>query len=111
MSFSGTWKKSGGCSKMLEPKNSNTIILTGFNYRAIPELFTSEKRRKIPLKFSFYADRSEYTWELYDRDEKEYYLSTSDDIFPSIYNIDTDRVAYVKRVGKHNGYTTWFVSL
>jgi hypothetical protein len=116
MAFSGQWKRYGCCP--LDQDNipapiQNLFVpeLTGYNYRTIPEWFDSKGAKLIPLQFYTDPDNLYYKWAFYKPkgDCGVYHLSTSDDIFPVIYNwVDKKRLK-VERLVRHNGYTNWIV--
>lgn len=120
MSFTGQWKRYGCCPLDADdlpqpPKNLVVFYVFGYNYRTIPEWAGSNGRRLIPLQFSANGDSLLYRWTFYkpyNRPlcEMKWYLSTSEDIVPTITEWITKTDMKVTRIDQYNGYTLWEVS-
>ncbi len=118
MSLSGQWKRFGCCPLDQDdiPSSSQNLAIfemKGYNYRTIPIWFDSTMKKMMPLQFSVLYDKLYYRWTFYrhmgDLCQNKYYLSTSDDIVPTIDDGATGKRMEVKRIARHNGYTTWMV--
>ena len=96
------------------PPNLVTFYVSGFYYRTIPEFYNSDGVKLIPLQFNTQSDRLVYKYAFYkpniDICDMVWFMRTSDDIFPNIYEWVTQREMNVTRVSKYNGYTTWAIS-
>ena len=96
------------------PQNLLIFELTGYNYRTLPEWFDETGQKMMSLQSGVEYDKLRYIWSFYKKEgevENEiYHLSTSDDIFPTIYEEITGRKMKVKRISRHNGYTSWRVT-
>lgn len=120
MSFSGQWKRYGCCPLDSDdmpqpPGNMAVFYVTGYNYRTIPEWANVYGRRLIPVQFSADGDKLLYRWTFYKPYNEPlckmtWFLSTSDDIVPNIYEWITNTEMTVSRVMKYNGYTLWKVT-
>ena len=117
---SGSLMKKYGCC-MLEqanlpqsPPNLVTFYVSGFYYRTLPEWYDSTGASLIPLQFSILQEELVYKYAFYkpagDICDMLWFMNTSDDIFPTIYEWVTQREMNVKRVFRYNGYTTWAIS-
>jgi hypothetical protein len=93
------------------PQNLVVFELSGYNYRTIPAWFDSYGNRLTPLQFSVIHHNLYYRWTFYKSSplDREYYLSTSDDIMPVVVEKLTRKRMKVTRVSRHNGYTIWKV--
>ena len=96
------------------PQNLIIFELTGYNYRALPEWFDETGQKMMALQAGIEFDKLKYVWNFYKREgnlcNNVYHLSTSDDIFPTIYEQITGTKMKVKRIDRHNGYTSWEVT-
>lgn len=123
MSFSGVWVDPAECCPTnqtdIPAPVGNLLIfeLTGYNYRALPEWYDLEGQRMMAIQSSIISDLMLYRWKFYRKDNKPcgdggmgWYLVTSDDIVPTIFELTSRRRMHVRRVRRHNGYTTWLVS-
>ena len=119
MSLHGQWKRFGCCPLDQDdipapPQNLAIFEMTGFNYRSIPEWFDSTGQRMLSLQFSVVYDKLYYRWSFYkpqgDLCRQVYHLSTSDDVVPTITDVATGKYMQVRRITRHNGYTSWLVS-
>ncbi len=120
MAFTGRWRPHGCCGSK-DPSNlpqnqTNLIIfdLMGFNYRVLPEWYNETGQRMLPLTFSVNSDMMKYRWTFskptnVDICRMRFYLTTSDDIVPIIYEKVSGRKLKVQRFEIFNGYTTWIV--
>jgi len=117
MSLSGVWNRYG-CS----PKNEeNDVIpapdalvveLRGYNYRTIPNFFDIEGVKLIPINFENDHKFGFYKWKFYKDPRKmdtDILMTTSDDIMPNV--MANYRTANISRLTKHNGYTTWTITI
>lgn len=120
MSFSGQWKRYPCCPLDADdlpqpPKNLVVFYVYGYNYRTIPQWADSQGRRLIPLQFTANGDKLIYRWTFYkpyttDICNIVWYLSTSDDIVPTITEWITQKQMQATRVERYNGYTLWKVT-
>ena len=119
MSFTGQWKRFGCCPLDQDdiptpPQNLLVFEVIGYNYRAIPTWFDANGERMMNVQFSVVYDQLYYRWTFYkkmgDVCNTHYYFSTSDDIVPTIFEATSGRKMKVRRMSRHNGYTTWLVS-
>lgn len=85
--------------------------LTGFNYTYTPEWFDSNLHRMKALNALRNFDNMYYEWSFYRpfQNQPGYtcYLSTSENVTPTIHNRITGERATVEKVKFHNGYVLW----
>ena len=78
------------------------------------EWFDETGQKMMSLQFGLEFDKLRYTWSFYKKEgdtcRSTYHLSTSDDIFPTIYETVEGKKMNVERMDRHNGYTSWKVS-
>lgn len=119
MAFSGRWKRYGCCPLdqpdiPAPPQNLVIFEVQGYNYRTIPEWFDETGQKLVAIQFSVLYNKLYYRWSFYRKKGKlcdsVFYLSTSDDIVPTIYDVVTGKNMTVERVTRHNAYTTWRIS-
>jgi hypothetical protein len=98
------------------PSPSQNLLIfemTGYNYRTIPTWFDEDGQAMNSIQFSAEHRNLLYRWVFYrrlgERCDREYHLSTSDDIVPIIYETTGNKRMKVTRVARHNGYTSWVV--
>jgi hypothetical protein len=95
-------------------KNLIIFELTGYNYRILPTWFDNKGVEMLSLQSSIEHNKLKYTWSFYKKEgelcSEFFYLLTSDDIFPIIYEKITGTYMKVKRIGQNNGYTSWNIS-
>nr|QBK85665.1 MAG: hypothetical protein LCMAC101_02600 [Marseillevirus LCMAC101] len=96
------------------PPNLVTFYVSGFYYRTIPEFYDVNGVKLIPLQFSIIDDELTYKYAFYKPAGPlcniVWFMRTSDDIFPRIYEWVTQIEMKVERVSVYNGYTTWAIS-
>ncbi len=96
------------------PGNLLIFVLQGYNYRKIPQWFSSDGRNMIPLQFNVDTDHMLHRWTFYkklgDVCNMEWYLVTSDNIVPNIYEWISDRDMKVERILNKFGHTYWKIS-
>jgi hypothetical protein len=118
MAFSSRWKRYGCCPEDQDdypsnPRNLAIFEVTGYNYRTIPQWFDSTGQKLIAVQFSVLYEKLYYRWTFYRPQGRicstPYFLSTSDDIVPTINEATTGTPMKVERVARHNAYTTWKV--
>ena len=119
MSLGGVWKRYGCCpsdERNLPAPVPNLMILqlSGFIYRTIPVWFDETGQRLLDLDFSANPDILTYWWRFYKKVGNicplQFYLSTSDDIVPVITETVSGKTLRVRRISRHNGYTSWMVT-
>jgi len=132
MAFTGSAPTNKCCGRDPEyniptlPQNLMIFEVMGYNYRTVPVWLDEEGQNLTHLQFSREYHELKYTWKFYNKgglscggggitdrgvgDPSVYYLSTSDDIFPTIYEKVTERKMKVERTAQHDGYTLWKVS-
>ena len=127
MAFTSKWRRDACCGLDQDDvpgpvQNMLVFELTGYNYRTIPQWFDYKQNRLIPLQFSVDSDNMTYRYTFYKplrpvsapQGDPNYmnvwYLSTSDDIFPVIYEFFSGKRFNVERLTRHNGYTVWQVT-
>lgn len=93
------------------PQNLAIFELSGYNYRTIPVWFDQTGQRMMNLQFSMDYKNLMYRWIFYRKEgdlcDSVFHLSTSDDIFPTIFEVTSGKKMKVKRMSRHNGYTSW----
>jgi len=119
MSFAGKWKRNRCCpldqpNIPTSPSNLIIFVMTGYFYSIQPVWFNETGQKMMPMQSSIKSDTFSYYWTFYkpvgDICEKVFYLSTSEDIVPVIYEKESKRRMKVTRISVHNGWTTWMVS-
>jgi len=119
MSFTGQWRRYGCCPLDQDdlpspPQNLVVFEMIGYNYRSIPEWFDETGQKMLPIQFSVLHNNLLYRYTFYKRDDPlcdhVFHLSTSDGIFPLIYEKLSGKRMKVQKVNYHNGYTTWRVT-
>ena len=117
MSFAGKIPQSRCCYSTpydnfpSPPQNLLIFEVSGYNYRAIPEWFDETGQKMMNIQFSMDHLKLLYRWVFYKREDEIcnsiFYLSTSDDIFPVIYELSSGNKMKVSRMARHNAYTSW----
>lgn len=117
---SGTIMRKYGCCNLQQanipqsPKNLAIFYVRGYYYRSVPDWFDVEGAPLIPLQFTASGSALEYKFMFYKPDtdlcNMVWYMSTSDNIMPQIYEWITQKEMNVKRGYVYNGYTTWIIS-
>ena len=96
------------------PPNLVTFYVSGFYYRTIPDFYDSNGVKLIPLQFSIHQDSLSYKYAFYKPGgnicDMVWFMRTSDDIFPNIYEWVSQKEMTVTRASNYNGYTTWAIS-
>lgn len=113
MSFGSIWKRYGCCDGPINKMNGikTIFVLQSFNYRTIPQWFTNKRDAIIPIQFEVDANSMIYKYSFSDNlCDTELYLRTSDDIFPIIRELISQKIMNVERCNVINGYTTWRVT-
>jgi hypothetical protein len=96
------------------PPNLVVFYVTGYYYRTVPTWYDSNGVDLIPIQFNTWGTKLVYKYVFYKPNvplcNMEWYMRTSDDIFPNIREWVTMTDMKVERMARYNGYTTWKIS-
>lgn len=112
MSFSGIWRQECGCcdnNDDIQIPNVIELNLYGFLYRTIPDIFTSDNLKIMPIKFEVNYYDLLYTFKIYKPKNGVVKLCLSDDIIPTV--ISNNNKLNIKRLYNKDGYYYFIVYL
>jgi hypothetical protein len=120
MSFDGQWKRYSCCPQdqddIPDPLSNMLVFeLSNYFYRTLPTWFDSTGRKLPHTRFVIDTDNLLYKWTFYKKDVQRlsdmiFYISTYEDIMPVIYEVVSGTRMNVRRISRHNGYSTFMIS-
>lgn len=112
MSFSGIWRQECGCcddTQDIDIPNITNLSIYGFLYRNIPDLFTTDDLKILPLKFEVDYYNLMYFFKFSKPKNNKIKLCLSDDIIPIV--ISNNKELKVSRLYNKNNYYYYLIYL
>lgn len=112
MSFSGIWRQECGCCNQdddIDIPNTQDIYIYGFLYRTIPDLFTTDNLKILPMKFEMNYYDLMYHFKISKPKNNKIKLCLSDDIIPTI--ISNNKELEVTKLHNYGGYYYFMIYL